>query len=115
MKLAQDASSLILSLRKKINIKVRQPLKKALIPVLNPGMKTQLEKVEELIRSEVNIKEIEYLEADNAFIHKKIKPNFVLLGQKTGRENESSQQRSGRIYPAGYQQTGKRGKIQIAA
>src|SRR5450432_1083591 len=84
MKLAQDASSLILSIRKKINIKVRQPLKKALIPVLNPGMKEQLKKVEELIRSEVNIKEIEYLEANNAFIHKKIKPNFILLGKKLG-------------------------------
>ena len=84
MKLAQDISSLILSLRKKINIKVRQPLKKVLIPVLNPGMKKQLEKVAELIRSEVNIKEIEYLEANNEFIHKKIKPNFVLLGKKLG-------------------------------
>jgi isoleucyl-tRNA synthetase len=84
MKLAQDASSLILSLRKKINIKVRQPLKKVLIPVMNPVMKERLKKVEELIRTEVNIKEIEYLEADNAFIHKKIKPNFVLLGKKLG-------------------------------
>jgi isoleucyl-tRNA synthetase len=84
MKLAQDTSSLILSIRKKINIKVRQPLKKALIPILNPAMKAQLSKVEELIRSEVNIKEIEYLEADNEFIHKKIKPNFVLLGKKLG-------------------------------
>lgn len=84
MKLAQDASSLILSIRKKINIKVRQPLKKVLIPVLNPGMKAQLEKVGELIRSEVNIKEIEYLEAHNEFIHKKIRPNFILLGKKLG-------------------------------
>ncbi len=84
MKLAQDASSLILSIRKKINIKVRQPLKKALIPVMNPGMKIQLEKVEDLICSEVNIKEIEYLGADNEFIHKRIKPNFVLLGKKLG-------------------------------
>ncbi|HXB29406.1 MAG TPA: isoleucine--tRNA ligase [Puia sp.] len=84
MKLAQDASSLILSIRKKINIKVRQPLKKALIPVMNTGMKMQLEKVEDLICSEVNIKEIEYLGADNEFIHKRIKPNFVLLGKKLG-------------------------------
>ncbi len=84
MKLAQDASSLILSLRKKINIKVRQPLHKVMIPVFNPGMKSQLQKVEELIRSEVNIKEIEYLEANNEFIHKKIKPNFILLGKKLG-------------------------------
>lgn len=84
MKLAQETSSLILSLRKKINIKVRQPLKKALIPIMNAGMKSHLQKVEELIRSEVNIKEIEFLEANNEFIHKKIKPNFVLLGKKLG-------------------------------
>ncbi len=84
MKLAQNTSSLILSIRKKINIKVRQPLKKVLIPVMNPGMKLQLEKVGDLIRSEVNIKEIEYLEADNEFIHKRIKPNFILLGKKLG-------------------------------
>ena len=84
MKLAQETSSLILSIRKKINIKVRQPLKKVLIPILNPGMKVQLEKVGDLIRSEVNIKEIEFLSADNQFIRKKIKPNFVLLGKKLG-------------------------------
>ncbi len=89
MKLAQETSSLILSIRKKINIKVRQPLKKVLIPILNPGMKTQIEKVGDLIRSEVNIKEIEYLSADNQFIHKKIKPNFVLLGKKLGAKMKS--------------------------
>lgn len=84
MRMAQETSSLILSIRKKINIKVRQPLKKVLIPIFNPDMKAQLEKVADLIRSEVNIKEIEYLSADNQFIHKKIKPNFVLLGRKLG-------------------------------
>ncbi len=84
MQLAQDASSLVLSLRKKVNIKVRQPLQKVLIPVLNPAMKEQLEKVESLIKAEVNVKEIEYLGADNTFIRKKIKPNFVALGKKLG-------------------------------
>lgn len=84
MQLAQDASSLILSIRKKVNIKVRQPLQKVLIPVLNQGMQLQLEKVEDLIKAEVNVKEIEYLGADNAFIQKKIKPNFVALGKKMG-------------------------------
>ncbi|MGB4772060.1 MAG: isoleucine--tRNA ligase [Chitinophagaceae bacterium] len=84
MQLAQDASSLILSIRKKVNIKVRQPLQKVLIPVLNQGMQQQLEKVEDLIKAEVNVKEIEYLGADNAFIQKKIKPNFVALGKKMG-------------------------------
>ncbi len=84
MQLAQDTSSLILSLRKKQNIKVRQPLQKVLIPVLNPSMKEQLLKVEDLIKAEVNVKEIEYLNPDNTFISKKIKPNFVVLGKKLG-------------------------------
>jgi len=84
MQLAQDASSLILSLRKKVNIKVRQPLQKVLIPVLDPLMKGQLQKVEDLIKAEVNVKEVEYLDQDNTFIRKKIKPNFVALGKKLG-------------------------------
>jgi isoleucyl-tRNA synthetase len=84
MQLAQDASSLILSLRKKVNIKVRQPLQKVLIPALNNSMKTQLQKIEDLIKAEVNVKEIEYLDPDNTFISKKIKPNFVALGKKLG-------------------------------
>lgn len=84
MQLAQDASSLVLSLRKKVNIKVRQPLQKILIPVLSNGMKEQFSKVEDIIMSEVNVKEIEYLTADNTFIKKKIKPNFVALGKKMG-------------------------------
>jgi isoleucyl-tRNA synthetase len=84
MQLAQDASSLILSLRKKVNIKVRQPLQKVLIPVLNPSMKEQLKKIEDLVKAEVNVKEIEYLNPDNTFISKKIKPNFVALGKKLG-------------------------------
>ncbi|MFT3845603.1 MAG: isoleucine--tRNA ligase [Lacibacter sp.] len=84
MQLAQDASSLVLSLRKKVNIKVRQPLQKVMIPVLSAAMKEQFEKVEDIIKSEVNVKEIEYLTPDNSFIKKKIKPNFVALGKKLG-------------------------------
>ena len=84
MQLAQDASSLILSLRKKQNVKVRQPLQKVLIPVLNVSMKEQLKRIEDLIKAEVNVKEIEYLNPENTFISKKIKPNFVALGKKLG-------------------------------
>jgi len=84
MQMAQDASSLILSLRKKVNIKVRQPLQKVLIPVLTPAMKQQLQRVEDLIKSEVNVKEVQYLTAADGFIKKKIKPNFVALGKKLG-------------------------------
>lgn len=84
MQLAQDASSLVLSLRKKVNIKVRQPLQKVLMPALNPKMKEQLQKVEDLVKAEVNVKEVEYLSPDNSFIRKKIKPNFVALGKRLG-------------------------------
>ncbi len=84
MKLAQDACSLMLSIRKKVNIRVRQPLQKALIPILDPAMRLHLEQVEELIKAEVNIKEIEYISGDNDFIRKKVKPNFVMLGKKLG-------------------------------
>lgn len=84
MQLAQNISSLILSLRKKVNIKVRQPLQKVLIPVFNKEMMSQIQKVEDLVKSEVNIKEIQYLQEDAGFIKKKIKPNYTLLGKKLG-------------------------------
>lgn len=84
MQLAQDACSLVLSLRKKVNIKVRQPLQKIMIPVLNPAMKEQLEKMEDLITAEVNVKEIEYLAENSGVIRKKAKANFKTLGSKLG-------------------------------
>jgi isoleucyl-tRNA synthetase len=84
MQLAQDISSLVLSLRKKVNIKVRQPLQKILIPVLNNNMESQISLVSDLVMSEVNVKEIQYIKGDEGFIKKKIKPNFVALGKKLG-------------------------------
>ncbi|TDW99414.1 isoleucine--tRNA ligase [Dinghuibacter silviterrae] len=84
MQLAQDISSLVLSLRKKVNIKVRQPLQRILIPILDPGMRSQVEKVGDLIRSEVNVKEIQFLTDTEGFIKKKIKPNFKALGNRLG-------------------------------
>ncbi|MDE3125605.1 MAG: isoleucine--tRNA ligase, partial [Bacteroidota bacterium] len=84
MQLAQDVCSLVLSLRKKVNIKVRQPLQKVMIPVLNIGMQQQLEKVADLIKAEVNVKEIAFLTNAEGVIHKKVKPNFKLLGAKMG-------------------------------
>ena len=84
MQLAQDASSLILSLRKKANIKVRQPLQKVLIPVSDKSMEGQLKRVEDLIKTEVNVKEVQYLSDTEGFIKKRIRPNFVALGKKLG-------------------------------
>jgi isoleucyl-tRNA synthetase len=84
MQLAQDASSLILSLRKKVNIKVRQPLQKVMIPALDEEMVKNIKDAEEIIKAETNIKEIEILAADNNFIRKKAKANFKTLGKRLG-------------------------------
>ncbi|UYQ93126.1 isoleucine--tRNA ligase [Chitinophaga horti] len=84
MQLAQDISSLVLSLRKKTNNKVRQPLQKVLIPVLDPHMQAQVQLIEHLIKSEVNVKSIEYLTETEGFIKKKIKANFKTLGSRMG-------------------------------
>ena len=84
MQLAQDISSLVLSIRKKVNIKVRQPLQKILVPVLDERIKHQIEMVEDIILSEVNAKAIEYLFDTDGFIKKKIKPDFKALGKRLG-------------------------------
>jgi isoleucyl-tRNA synthetase len=84
MQMAQDICSLVLSIRKKVNIKVRQPLQKILIPVLDPKQKAAIEQMEELILAEVNVKEINYITETEGVISKKLKPNFKLLGAKLG-------------------------------
>lgn len=84
MQLAQDISSLILSLRKKVNIKVRQPLQKVFIPALDSTMKSRIKLVEDIIKAETNIKEVDILGAENDFIRKKAKANFKTLGKKLG-------------------------------
>lgn len=84
MKLSQNISSLVHSLRKKEKIKVRQPLAKVLIPVLDPEVKEMIHEVEDLIKTEVNVKKVEYIDDTAGVIVKKIKPNFRELGQKYG-------------------------------
>lgn len=86
MHLAQDISSMVLSLRKKTGINVRQPLAKILIPVLDNKFAGRVELVKELILSETNIKDIEYITDTAGFITKKIKPNFKALGPKVGKD-----------------------------
>ena len=89
MHLAQDISSLVLSVRKKVNIKVRQPLHRILIPVTDAHTTQQIQKIEELIKNEVNIKNIEYLTDSEGFIKKKIKPDFKSLGTRMGQKMKS--------------------------
>jgi isoleucyl-tRNA synthetase len=86
MQLAQDISSLVLSLRKKVGINVRQPLSRILLPILNKNFKHQVDLVKELILSETNIKDIEYITDAAGFIKKKVKPNFKALGPKVGKD-----------------------------
>ena len=86
MDLAQKATSMVLALRRKVNIKVRQPLARLLIPVLNEQVREQLEKVKALVLNEVNVKEIEFITETQGLITKKIKPNFKTLGKKYGKQ-----------------------------
>ncbi len=85
MELAQQISSMVLSLRKKSNNRVRQPLNKIMIPVLDEKFKQQVQAVEKLILSEVNVKTIEYITEDNGILVKRIKPNFKALGPRYGK------------------------------
>ncbi|WP_089238182.1 isoleucine--tRNA ligase [Belliella buryatensis] len=86
MDMAQRISSLVHSLRKnpKIGIKVRQPLQRILVPVLNEKARAQIQHVEDLIKSEVNIKSIEYIDDASDVLVKSVKPNLPLLGKKLG-------------------------------
>lgn len=85
MAIAQKASSMILALRRKEKIKVRQPLSRILVPVLNEHFREQFEAVKNIILTEVNVKTVEYLSDATGIIHKKIKPNFKTLGPKYGK------------------------------
>jgi isoleucyl-tRNA synthetase len=82
MTYAQQISSMVLALRRKVSIKVRQPLQKIMVPILDQAFETQLEAVKDLILGEVNVKELEYLKDSGGVLVKKIKPNFKALGPK---------------------------------
>lgn len=86
MQKAQTVSSLVLSLRKKEMIKVRQPLQKVMIPVLDNAQKAEIEAVSDLIKAEVNVKEIELLDDASGVLVKQIKPNFKTLGPRFGKD-----------------------------
>ena len=86
MQLAQKISSLVLSIRQKEKIKVRQPLQKIMIPVLDDEQRSDIEAVSNLVKSEVNVKEIEMLDDASGVLVKQIKPNFKVLGPKFGKD-----------------------------
>lgn len=86
MDIAQRTSSLVLGLRKKTKLRVRQPLQKIMVPALNPTFAANITHVKELILSEVNVKELELLEEGNDILVKSIKPNFKTIGPKYGKQ-----------------------------
>lgn len=90
MDYAQRISSLVLSLRKNEKIRVRQPLKKILLPVLDKDFQQQVQAVTDLILAEVNVKEIEYVTDTSGIIKKKIKPNFKTLGKRLGKHMKAA-------------------------
>ena len=86
MEIAQRLSSMVLALRRKVNIKVRQPLSRMLVPVLNASTKENIDAIKQLVMNEVNIKDIEYIEDTTGIMTKRIKPNFKTLGPRYGKQ-----------------------------
>lgn len=91
MEMAQKISSMILSIRKKENLRVRQPLQKIRIPILDKDTQANIEAVKELILSEVNVKELEFVSEEEAHIVKNLKLNFKTLGKKCGKHMKTVQ------------------------
>jgi isoleucyl-tRNA synthetase len=89
MEIAQSISSMVLGLRRKVSIKVRQPLSKIMVPILDENFRRQLSAIEHLILTEVNVKELQYLTDTSGILVKKIKPNFKELGPRFGKSMKS--------------------------
>ncbi|MGB5371927.1 MAG: isoleucine--tRNA ligase [Flavobacteriaceae bacterium] len=113
MQKAQQISSLVLSIRQKEKIKVRQPLQKIMIPVLNQHQRQEIEAVADLIKSEVNVKEIELLDDASGILVKQIKPNFKVLGPIYGKQMKQIAQAVGQFDQADIQEIEQNGEISI--
>lgn len=111
MQLARQLSSMTLSLRKRTNIRVRQPLSKIIIPIQDVRLQKQIEKVADLIKSEVNVKDIEFLTQSEGFLVKTIKANFKLLGPKYGKIMKEVAATIAGFTPQQIQQIESEGKI----
>jgi isoleucyl-tRNA synthetase len=110
MDYAQRISSLTFALRKKEELRVRQPLQKIMLPVLNKSFQEQVDQVKTLIANEVNVKDIEYLDDTSGVLKKRIKPNFKTLGRRLGKDMKAAAQHIGSLSQddiANIEQTGK--------
>lgn len=113
MWMAQEISSMILSLRKKSKIRVRQPLQKVMIPIMDQKMQGQLEEIKELVLSEVNVKEMEFLSDTSDVLVKKVKPDFKKLGPKYGKYMKGIQQAVNALTAKEISEFEKSGKITL--
>ncbi len=113
MQMAQKFSSMVLSLRKRTNLRVRQPLNRIMIPVSNAEMRAQIEAVKSLILSEVNVKELEFIEEGTGMLVKKIKANFKTLGPRFGKLMKSISNEIAAFNQAQIIEIEKNGKIAI--
>ncbi len=109
MDYAQRISSLVLSLRKKSKIRVRQPLSKIILPVINSNFESQVNEVKDLILSEVNVKSIDFITEDDSLLQKQIKPNFKTLGKRLGKDMKAAAQAIATIDQAGISAIEKEG------
>ncbi len=85
MEIAQKVSSMILALRRKVNIRVRQPLARIMVPVTDSSFRAKFEAVRDLVLAEVNVREVEYIDDTSGLLIRKVKPNFKLLGPRFGK------------------------------
>ncbi len=115
MDIAQRITSMILGLRRKVSIKVRQPLNKIMVPVLEKGFQLKLDAVKSLVLNEVNVKEIEYIFETEGILVKKIKPDFKVLGPKYGKYMKLISAAVAQIDQAGISQFEKKRKFTIMA
>ncbi len=113
MEMAQTISSLVLSIRQKEKIKVRQPLQKIMIPALSDKQKQEIEAVADLIKSEVNVKEIQLLDDASGILVKQIKPNFKVLGPKFGKDMKKIAQAVSKLGQEDIQKIEREGKISL--
>nr|WP_293303992.1 isoleucine--tRNA ligase [Allomuricauda sp.] len=113
MQLAQKVSSLVLSIRQKEKIKVRQPLQKIMIPVLDHTQKEDIEAVSALIKSEVNVKEIELLDDASDILVKQIKPNFKVLGPRFGKDMKAIAAAVGQLGQEDIQKIEREGELML--
>jgi isoleucyl-tRNA synthetase len=114
MALAQKISSLVLGLRRKVNIKVRQPLQKIMVPVLSERFGLQLRTIADIIKTEINVKEINFVDDSSGIMVKKIKPDFKILGKKYGKQMKEVSELIGQFNQSDISAIEKDGKFTLA-